>query len=116
LTPWAASSGLFGFLPRTFTAFHWHGDTFNLPDGAVHLARSAGCEHQAFLFDDRVLGLQFHLESTEESVRELACHCESEIVPSDYIQPLQQIISPSAENFNRIHQVMFGILDRLPVR
>ncbi|MGB1409093.1 type 1 glutamine amidotransferase, partial [Alloalcanivorax venustensis] len=38
---------------------HWHGDTFAIPDGAVHLARSWGCENQAFRFGDRVLALQF---------------------------------------------------------
>jgi GMP synthase-like glutamine amidotransferase len=41
---------------------HWHGDTFDLPHGAVHLARSDRYANQAFRFGDRVLALQFHLE------------------------------------------------------
>ncbi|MEZ5565103.1 MAG: gamma-glutamyl-gamma-aminobutyrate hydrolase family protein [Gammaproteobacteria bacterium] len=42
--------------------FQWHGDTFAIPDGAVHLASSAACPHQAFRFGRNVYGLQFHLE------------------------------------------------------
>ena len=42
--------------------FHWHGDTFDLPSGAVHLARSAAYPHQAFRVGARVYGFQFHME------------------------------------------------------
>lgn len=43
--------------------FQWHDDTFTLPERAVHLARSADCEYQAFRVGDSVYGLQFHLEA-----------------------------------------------------
>jgi GMP synthase (glutamine-hydrolysing) len=43
--------------------FQWHSDTFTLPSAAVHLARSAGCEHQAFRIGDAAYGFQFHLEA-----------------------------------------------------
>jgi GMP synthase (glutamine-hydrolysing) len=114
LTQAASASHVFGFLPDRFTAFHWHGDTFTLPPGAVHLARSKGCENQAFLYKDRVLGLQFHLESTEESVRELAQNCKDEILPDKYIQSSEDILSASLIQYRRINEAMFGILDRLP--
>jgi GMP synthase-like glutamine amidotransferase len=45
---------------------HWHGDTFAIPDGAVHLASSDRYENQAFRYGDRVYGLQFHLEVDDE--------------------------------------------------
>ncbi|NIP37506.1 MAG: amidotransferase [Candidatus Dadabacteria bacterium] len=42
--------------------FQWHGDTFELPKGAVHLARSEYCANQAFKYGDNAYGFQFHLE------------------------------------------------------
>jgi GMP synthase (glutamine-hydrolysing) len=48
--------------------FHWHGDTFDLPAGAQHLASSRNCRHQAFRYGDKVYGLQFHLEVDEPMI------------------------------------------------
>ena len=76
--PEAAASRTFGGFPPSFTPFHWHGETFDLPEGAIHLAESAACPNQAFEveFDGGparggalLLALQFHLEATEGSVR-----------------------------------------------
>jgi GMP synthase (glutamine-hydrolysing) len=50
------------------TVFQWHGDTFDLPTDAVHLARSAACEQQVFRYGPGAYGLQFHLEITAEMV------------------------------------------------
>ena len=65
--------------PSRFTPLHWHGDTFELPPGATHLARGPACPNQAFQVGRRVLGLQFHLEATPESVGALVDHCSCEI-------------------------------------
>ncbi|MCS7023526.1 MAG: type 1 glutamine amidotransferase [Bryobacteraceae bacterium] len=61
--PPAANDRLFGTLRREMF-FQWHAETFDLPGGAVHLARSSGCENQAFRFGDRTWGVQFHPEVT----------------------------------------------------
>jgi GMP synthase (glutamine-hydrolysing) len=57
-----AADPLFRHFGGTEKIFQWHGDTFAIPEGAVHLATSPDCAHQAFRFGDNVYGLQFHLE------------------------------------------------------
>jgi GMP synthase-like glutamine amidotransferase len=52
-------------LPRIFTALHWHGDVFALPNGAVTLASSGLTTHQAFQYGPAAFGILFHLEITE---------------------------------------------------
>jgi GMP synthase-like glutamine amidotransferase len=56
-------SGLSG---TTVSCFHWHQDTFTLPDGAVHLAATRRYPHQAFRVGSRIYGLQFHVEVDAE--------------------------------------------------
>lgn len=86
LTDAGAPSPVFGALPASFEAFHWHGDTFALPTGCVHLAASEACPNQAFSFDDRVFGIQFHLESTREGIESLIEECANELTPGPYVQ------------------------------
>ena len=59
---------LFGACRRSIEVFQWHGDTFDLPAGAVHLAQSPLCKHQAFRVGDSAYGLQFHIEMTAAMV------------------------------------------------
>jgi GMP synthase-like glutamine amidotransferase len=68
------------------TVFHWHGETFAIPAGAVRIATSEACENQAFVYDDHVVALQFHLEATEDSIRQLAEHCADELVEGPFLQ------------------------------
>ena len=53
---------------RPEVIFHWHGETFDLPSGAEHLAYSPDCIHQAFRVGENIHGLQFHLEVTPEMI------------------------------------------------
>jgi len=57
-------------LPNPLTVFQWHGEGFDLPGGAVHLASSEHFPHQAFRLGNRVYGLQFHLEVEAAMVKE----------------------------------------------
>ncbi len=68
LTAAAGDDALFGGCRPRETVFHWHGDTFDLPRGAVQLARGENCENQAFRFGRAAYGLQFHLEVTPEII------------------------------------------------
>jgi len=114
LTSFGREAEPFGFLPERFDVFHWHGDTFDLPAGSLHLARSEACRNQAFLYDGRVLGLQFHMESTARSVRDIVANCAAEIVSGRYIQSAERMLAAAEGDYRRINQALFGILDRLP--
>ncbi|MBN1533610.1 MAG: amidotransferase [Spirochaetes bacterium] len=96
-------------LPERFTPFHWHGDTFDIPGGAVHLARSVACENQAFLYGSNVLGLQFHLEATLEGIDDLFRHCSAECDRGGpYIQGVRELLV--AKHLEQIHGIMRGLL------
>ncbi len=70
VTPAAASDPLFKHFRPVETVFHWHGDTFDLPEGATFLARSDRVMNQAFRYLDYVWGIQFHIEVTTKMVTE----------------------------------------------
>lgn len=96
-------------LPAEFDAFHWHGDTFSTPNNATLFASSRACKNQAFMIENRVLGLQFHLETTQESARSLISHCGNELDNCPYIQSAEVILS-RPERFERINKIMDSIL------
>lgn len=86
-----AAPAVFAGFPRTFPAFHWHGDAFAVPRGAVRLGGSAACVNQAFALGDRVVGLQFHLETTRRSVELLMTHCADELAPAPHVQSADEL-------------------------
>ena len=71
LTDDASRDAVFADLPNGLLTLQWHGDTFELPDGAVRLAGSPAYANQAFRFE-AAYGVQFHLEVTPELAREWA--------------------------------------------
>jgi GMP synthase (glutamine-hydrolysing) len=87
--------------PKEFDVLHWHNDMPGIPKGAVLLARSAGCPHQAFRFGDRIYGFQFHMEPTRESIKPLLENAVEDLAPSKYTQAPEQILSSDFETMNR---------------
>ncbi len=74
LTIAAKQDTLFENLPDPLPVFHWHADTFDLPDGAHLLARNSNYKHQAFRFGSNAYGLQFHIEVDLETWKDWQSH------------------------------------------
>lgn len=84
-------------LPESLEVLHWHGETFDLPPGSTRWASSAACPNQAFCYNKRVLGLQFHLESTSQGISELVKNSGSEIGHGRYQMSPRQILEGADE-------------------
>lgn len=99
-------------LPATRKVFHWHGDTFNIPEGATRIAGSQAFPNQGFIYANHVVALQFHLELTPESLMELVDNCRDELVEGPFIQSEKEILSEK-KSFEPNHQVLYHFLDYL---
>jgi GMP synthase-like glutamine amidotransferase len=99
-------------LPESFTTFHWHGETFDLPDGAVHLARSESCAHQMYAWRSHVLGVQFHLEMARDVIAALAEHSAAQLVDAPYVQPREEILAENT-HLQAGYDILDSILSRL---
>lgn len=111
-TPEGKAHPLFRGLPDTFHAFHWHGDMFEIPEQAARIAQSRACANQGFVLERRVLGLQFHLEATPGSVRELVENGRSELVSGRWIQDEAGLMRGAEAYGPESNRCMAAILDR----
>ena len=108
----SSDASVFRF-PSVCDAFHWHGETFDLPPGAVHLAESEACKNQAFQIGARVIGLQFHLETTPETARQFISSGRSDLTPGPYVQSEEEILSAPAEKYRELNGLMARVLSHL---
>ena len=113
LSDTAGSSRFSALWPKTFDALHWHGDTFDLPAGAQHTAFSAATKNQSFEYGKRAVALQYHIESTPDSVKNLVSNCLNEIVSGKpYIQSMDEIMNFS-RGFLPMKKQLFELLDTM---
>ena len=103
---------IFSHLPETRKEFHWHGDTFPIPQGATRIASSSAFPNQGFIFDKRVIALQFHLEMTPDSVQGMLDNCRDELLSGPFIQSEKEILGESGF-YETNQQVMYKFLDYL---
>jgi len=114
IEPLAEGTAWFG-TNSPFLAFQWHGDTYSLPPGAIQLARNEAAEQQAFLLKgpagNQVLGLQFHLEWTEQMAREALA--EPGVAPprSLFVQMPEEILS-DLSLFESAKERFFALMDK----
>jgi len=92
--------------------FHWHGDTFSLPENAQLIASSQACQHQAYVIGNQIYGFQFHLETTETSAKALIENCAEDLDNSAYVQNADEILQ-NKERFTAINKAMSAIFAQL---
>lgn len=110
--PGADQSPLSDLLPERFPAFHWHGDTVELPEGAQLLASSEACQNQIFSIGDNVLGLQCHLETTPRTATALIENCGDELDGSHYVQSAEDMLA-ERERFAAINAMAERVIGRM---
>ncbi len=105
-----AGHPVFKYWADAFTAFHWHGDTFALPQGALPVGSTEACRNQGFIYQDNVIALQFHLECSRASIGALLEHCGDELTAGNFIQPRHVIEKMSEEKTVQSNQMMNDML------
>ena len=112
-----------GWFPVVFengfsiNVFHWHGETFDIPEYAESIAYSEACRNQGFKMG-RSLGLQFHLETTAESLNSLLENCAEELetalsAKAKYVQSKSQILETAKTALPELNAAMTELLDAM---
>lgn len=99
------------FLPEELSVFHWHGDQFSLPEGAERLFESDVCANQGFVYRENVIGLQFHFESTKNSIESILDHDAAFLDGTLYTQTAEQIKAQKIPENNKV--ILCNILNYL---
>ena len=100
-----------GELPEELVVFHWHGEQFGLPEGAERLFTSEVCPNQGFIYKENVIGLQFHFESTKESIESILQNDAAFLDGTAYTQTSAEIRNCPIPASNRT--LLYRLLDRL---
>lgn len=110
-TPESRNHPIGEVLPDRFETFLWHGDTFDIPAGAVHLAGSAAFPNLAFAWE-QVLALQFHLEVRPNWVQELITRDADQLVASETVQSAETVLEKTTAIYRGNNLLMERLLDR----
>ena len=113
LTPEGTASGFFKKWPEAFKMFQWHGDTFDVPAGAVRTAFSKACANQAFIYGEKTVALQFHPETTARDLDLFLSNCQNDCASEGpYIQTADQI-REQCSLIPAMNGLLFKLLDGL---
>jgi GMP synthase-like glutamine amidotransferase len=109
----AVARGWLGDLPA-FQSFHWHGETFSIPPGATRVLEGTHCANQAFALGKH-LGMQCHVEMTEEMIDEWYRLGEAEVreaAKSPAVQPVDEVRKDLKDRVSALHEVANRLYDR----
>jgi len=98
-------------LPETFTTFHWHGDTFDLPKGATHLFYSEACNQQGFVYNNNVAALQFHPEVEANLLHNLTEPDRAELVSAPFIQSEETMNNLLVSNIDKQYSYISSFMN-----
>lgn len=107
-----AREPFFRGFPDRIEVFHWHGDALDLPAGARRAASSPACPNQAFVYGERAVGLQFHMETTPAAARALVEQFPEDLAPGRYVQAAADMLGQPAR-FQRLNAWMARLLARM---
>lgn len=108
----AQSANLFSGMGRRLKVFHWHGDTFDLPEHAIHIAFSDGTRNQAYIYNGKVVAMQFHLELTLSSLQQMIDNGRNELLKGKYVQTEKEILA-RIQLIESNRKILFKLLDRM---
>lgn len=114
LTPDGQAHPVVSALPHHFNTFHWHGETYGIPQSARLIARSNACLHQGFTLGENIIGLQFHPEVTPKLVENFVTAGEAELDGARYTQEASVMLEKA--DTNELRGALFELLDRLVAR
>ncbi|NJM15936.1 MAG: hypothetical protein HC896_11730 [Bacteroidales bacterium] len=97
-------------LEKSITVFHWHGDTFDLPEKCTRLFSSMATPNQAFLYNNNGLAMQFHLEMTPALLKGMVENCADDLTPGMFCQTSEEILKQTSF-FDANKKALFVLLD-----
>lgn len=111
----ATTDPVFSAFPAELVVGHWHGDTFTLPSGTDAVLSSDVTANQAFsALGGRAVGLQFHLEWTEQGLADLARECADELQTTEQtVSTAEELLRQAPERIPACADALFGVLDRM---
>ncbi len=99
-------------LPERLPMFHWHGERFALPEGAIPLGQSDACDMQGFIYGERVLAWQCHPEMTPERLLKMMTHVGDDLRNNGrYIQSASEIVMQQ-DSLHEVNRYLYMMLDR----
>jgi len=99
-------------LPDDLVAFHWHGQTYDLPDGCERLFSSQATKNQGFVFNNKVYGIQLHLEIRSVDLNEMVKIMHEDLTEGRYVHTASEIMGEKC-HFSPNKKALFSLLDHI---
>ncbi len=103
---------IFKYFPDSFTAFHWHSESFTLPEGARVVASSPACENQIIIYNTNVVAMQCHLELNANIIEKFIGKSSAMLIKDEYIQTAEDIRS-NMNYATLTYDLLFEVLSKM---